>query len=71
MSMREAMGSVTGMLGDVVSLGVALVPAFLVVDVLFPGTTGIVGNVAALVTSFTSLGLTGLITLVVVASVWR
>ncbi|MCK4742746.1 MAG: hypothetical protein KAT25_02875 [Sulfuriflexus sp.] len=43
----------------------------LVVDLLFPGTTNIVSNVSGLVTSFTSQGLTGLITLIVFVSIYN
>ena len=65
MNINDSMNTVTTVLKGVMSLGLSLVATFLVIDLLFPGTTNIVNNVAALVNSFISHGLVGLITLIV------
>lgn len=65
MNINDSLTSVTSVLKGVMSLGLSLAATFLVVDLLFPGTTQIVNNVAGLVNSFIGHGLVGLITLLV------
>ena len=64
MNINDTLSSVTSTLKGMVTLGMALAVAFLMVDILFPGTTHIVSNVAGLVNSFIGHGLVGLITLI-------
>ena len=61
--------TVNGWLKAIVSLGLGLVVVFLVVDVLFPGTTNIVANLADFVNGFTSRGLVGLVAFIIVVAV--
>jgi hypothetical protein len=70
MSIESAISTVTGTLRGIIKLGLGLVVVFLVVDILVPGTTNIVGNVSELVSSFTSQGIVGLITLVVFLAIF-
>lgn len=70
MNINDSLGTITTVLKGVVGLGMSLAVAFLVVDLLFPGTTNIVSNVAGLVQSFTSQGLIGLITLIVFVAIY-
>lgn len=65
MNINDSLTSVTSVLKGVMSLGMSLAATFLIVDLLFPGTTQIVNNVAGLVNSFIGHGLVGLITLLV------
>jgi len=67
----SAMKSVSGIIKGAIELGLSLVVVALVVDVLFPGTTGIVDNVSSLVTSFTGNGLVGLISLLFFLSIYK
>lgn len=60
---KESMSTVTGWLQDATELGLALILAFVVVDVLFPGTTGVVTNLGVIVEQFSKEGLAGLIAL--------
>jgi hypothetical protein len=60
---KESMSTVTGWLQDATELGLALILAFVVVDVLFPGTTGVVTNLGVIVAQFSKEGLAGLIAL--------
>lgn len=70
MNINDSLNVITSVLKGVVGLGLTLAVAFLVVDLLFPGTTNIVSNVAGLVNSFISQGLVGLITLIVFVSIY-
>ena len=65
MDINGALSTVTDGLKGLIGLGMTLAATALVVDLLVPGTTNIVSNVSALVTSFTSQGLVGLVTLIV------
>lgn len=65
MNINGALSTVTDALKGVIGLGMTLAATALVVDLLFPGTTNIVSSVSTLVTSFTSQGLVGLVTLIV------
>lgn len=65
MNINDSLNSVNSSLKGIVGLGMSLAVAFLVVDLLFPGQTNIVGNVATMVSSFVDKGLVGLIALIV------
>jgi len=71
MNIANSLDTITTTLKGVMGLGMALAVAFLVVDLLFPGTTNIVGNVSKMVTSFTSQGLVGLIALLVFVTIMQ
>ena len=71
MNINDTMSSVTSTLKGVVGLGMALAVTFLMVDILFPGTTHIVNNVAGLVNSFIGHGLVGLIALIFFVSIFN
>ena len=64
MNVNEALNSVNSSLKGIVGLGMSLAVAFFVVDLLFPGQTNIVNNVATMVSSFVDKGLVGLIALI-------
>jgi len=64
MKINDALNTVNDGLKGVVGLGMSLAVAFLVVDLLFPGQTNIVSNVAGMVQSFADKGLVGLIALI-------
>ena len=70
MKVTDALNMVNDSLRGIMGLGLTLAVAFLVVDMLFPGTTNIVSNVAGLVKSFISHGLVGLITLIIFVSIF-
>ena len=65
MNINGALSTVTDALKGITGLGMTLAATALVVDLLVPNTTNIVSSVSALVTSFTSQGLVGLVTLIV------
>ncbi|MDH5407468.1 MAG: hypothetical protein OEZ33_10850 [Gammaproteobacteria bacterium] len=70
MKMNSALEKITDSLHGIMGLGLTLAAAFLVVDMLFPGTTNIVANVATLVKSFVGHGLVGLISLIVFITIF-
>jgi len=70
MKINDALNKVTDSLHGIMGLGLTLAAAFLVVDMLFPGTTNIVDNVAGLVKNFVTHGLVGLITLIIFVSIF-
>lgn len=70
MKINDALNKVTDSIHGIMGLGMSLAVAFLVVDMLFPGTTNIVNNVAMLVNSFTAQGLVGLITLIIFVAIF-
>jgi hypothetical protein len=50
--MEAVIKSVSNMARTAAELGLALIVVGLVIDIVFPGTTGIAANVGALATSF-------------------
>lgn len=67
---RDTLATVTGWLKDIVELGLGVALIFLVIDVLFGPTTGIVQNLSALIRSFTESGLVGLIALIIFVAIY-
>ena len=60
---RNALQAISGWGKEVVDFGVAVIMVGVVVDILFPGTTGIIDNIADLVGDFSSQGVAGIIAL--------
>ncbi|MFQ6675953.1 MAG: hypothetical protein ACE5LH_06365 [Fidelibacterota bacterium] len=70
-TLHDTFETITGWLKDVVNFGLALVLVFLVVDLLFGETTGIVGNLADFVASFVDEGVVGWIILIAIVAIYR
>ncbi|MCK4742745.1 MAG: hypothetical protein KAT25_02870 [Sulfuriflexus sp.] len=70
-SVTDAMSQLTGWLRTATELGLALVLAFVIIDVLFPGTTGVVNNLGTIVAQFSKDGLAGLIALLLFLIVFK
>ncbi|MDG2070698.1 MAG: hypothetical protein P8J55_02950 [Pseudomonadales bacterium] len=62
-SIKEAIATIIGWLRSLSEVGIALILAFVVIDVLFPGTTPVVENIGVIVGQFSEQGLVGLIAL--------
>ncbi|HAK50501.1 MAG TPA: hypothetical protein DCM54_01165 [Gammaproteobacteria bacterium] len=60
---KETMSSISSWLRSITELGVALILALVLLDVLFPGATGVVENIGEIVGQFSENGLVGLIAL--------
>lgn len=70
-ALKETFSTITGWLKDIVNFGLALALVFLVVDVLFGQTTGIVANLSDLIASFVDEGVVGLIAFIVFVAIYR
>ena len=68
---NDTIQSVTGYLRSITDLGIAFVMTFVVIDVLFPGTTGLVANIGEIVGQFSQQGLVGLIALLLFLVVFK
>lgn len=62
-SLKEVLQTTTGWLREILNFGIALILLFVVIDILFPGTTGVIENVGEIVGSFAREGVVGLIAL--------
>ena len=60
---KEMLESVSGWLKSIIEFGLGIIMVFVIIDILFPGTTGIIGNIGSIVTSFADQGVVGLIAL--------
>ena len=69
--MDDLFKNVIGWLKAIVELGFSLALVFLVVDVLFGGLTGIVGNVTDLIDVFVTNGVVGLIALLFFLAIYK
>jgi hypothetical protein len=61
--MEQVIAKVSNMAKAVTQLSVTLIVTFLVVDILFPGSTGMAANVGAVASSLSEKGLAGLVAL--------
>jgi hypothetical protein len=60
-SIQGTFDTVGGVVGTITDLALRLIAALVVVDVLFPGTTGIIENIGQLLDQFGENGLGGLV----------
>ena len=68
---KDTLQTVTGWLRELFEFGVAVILLFVVIDILFPGTTGIIGNIGEIVSSFAQEGVVGLIALLVFLLIYK
>lgn len=69
--LRDTLQKTTGWLREIFDFGIALVLLFVVIDILFPGTTGVVENIGDIVSSFAAEGVVGLIALLVFLWIYK
>ena len=70
-TIKDTMSSMTDWLRTATELGLTLILAFVIIDVLFPGTTGVVKNLGIIVGQFSKEGLAGLIALLMFLLVFK
>ena len=63
MQIRETLSSINGTVKGAVELGFSAVLAFILLDILFPGATGVVNNLAGVVGGLSDKGVVGLVAL--------
>jgi hypothetical protein len=68
--MQQTITKATRLLRDLASLGVSLIVVGVVIDILFPGTTGTAASIATLAGSVSDKGLAGLIALLLFVVVY-
>lgn len=71
LSAQDTISTATDWLRYITDFGFALILTMVVIDVLFPGTTGVVKNLGIIVGQFSKEGLTGLIALLLFILVFR
>lgn len=70
-SLKETISSMTDWLRTATELGMSIILVMVIVDVLFPGTTGVVNNLGIIVSQFSREGMVGLIALLMFLLVFR
>ena len=70
-SVKDAITTVSTWLKTVTEFGITVILALVVIELLFPGFTGIVENIGAIVAQFSSEGLVGLIALLLFLLLFR
>ncbi|MFQ6675954.1 MAG: hypothetical protein ACE5LH_06370 [Fidelibacterota bacterium] len=70
-SLKDTLQSATGWLRDIFDFGIAIVLLFVLIDILFPGTTGVVKNIGEIVSAFSAEGVVGLIALLVFLWIYK
>lgn len=68
---KEILQTATGWLKDIIEFGIALILIFVLIDILFPGTTGLVNNIGEIVGSFAKEGVVGLIALLLFLLIYK
>ena len=62
-SYKDVIPKLNDTLSTVVEFGVTLILLLVVIDILFPDTTGVVNNIGVIVSQFSQEGLAGLVAL--------
>ena len=70
-TIRESITSLTDWLRILTEVGMSLILVMVIVDVLFPGATGLVNNLGMIVGQFSKEGIAGLIALLLFLLVFR
>ncbi|MDH5446758.1 MAG: hypothetical protein OEY52_14500 [Gammaproteobacteria bacterium] len=70
-SIKDSIDHIHGWLHTAIEMGMSLILVMVVIDVLFPGTTGVVNNLSMIVGQFSKEGIAGLIALLLFLMVFR
>ncbi len=70
-AVNEGVATLTGWLRSAIDLGLAMVLTFVVIDILFPGTTGVLTNLSNVIGSLAKEGVAGLIALLLFLALTR
>jgi hypothetical protein len=71
MNIRGTVESVTGLVSSITDAGLKVAVALLVVDVIYPGSTGLAQNLGAVVSQFGENGMAGIIALFLFATLYK
>lgn len=70
-SFKEILRSINEWLKVIIEFGLSVLLVFIIIDILFPGTTGVVNNVGEIVGGFAREGVVGLIALLVFLLIYK
>ena len=70
-SLKDTLGHIQGWMQTAIEMGMSLILVLVVVDVLFPGTSGVVNNIGAIINQFSKEGIAGIIALLLFLLVFR
>ncbi len=68
---KETIESVSGWLKSIIEFGLGIIMVFVIIDILFPGTTGIIANIGTIVGAFATQGVAGLIALLLFVLIYK
>jgi len=68
---KDVIDSISGWLKALIDLGLAVILVFVLIDILFPGTTGIIENIGTIVGTLADKGVVGLIALLLFMLVYK
>jgi len=68
---KDIIQDINGWLKVLAEFGLSLILVFVLIDILFPGTTGIINNLGKIVESFAKEGIVGLIALLIFLLIYK
>lgn len=70
-TLKITLQTINDWLKTFIELGLSLLLAFVIIDILFPGTTGVIQNIGVIVGGFAKEGVVGLIALLIFLMIYR
>jgi len=70
-SFKDTIQAINGWLKVIIEFGLSLLLVFVIIDILFPNTTGVIKNLSEAVGSFAENGIVGLIALLLFLLIYR
>lgn len=68
---KASINNLNGWLKSITDLGLTIILVLLVLDILVPGSTNLISNIASVVASFSANGVTGLIALLLFLMIYK
>ena len=68
---KASINNLNGWLKSITDLGLTIILVLLVLDILIPGSTNLITNIASVVASFSANGVTGLIALLLFLMIYK
>jgi len=68
---KKSISTVQGWLTTLTEFGISIIFVAVILDILFPGSTGLITNINGIVSSFSGNGVTGLVALLLFMSIYR
>lgn len=68
---KATINNLNGWLKSITDLGLTIILVLLILDILVPGSTNLIANLAGIVSSFSNNGVTGLIALMLFLMIYK